>query len=181
MSEQSVYFRFFSPLKRLPPALAHRLSHVDSHARFALCATVVKDGVERIDGIARYDQVPNTDVAEVAVAVVDERQKQGIGSLLLRRLAVAAHRNGIRTFALYVLPDNQGMLGLLRKLGWAHDASAAGGVVEIRFDITDASGRLLPDLELEGDAEPEVAVEVEGSIGIPSVDVEAGASRPGAS
>src|SRR5260370_21909457 len=35
MSETSAYFRFFSPLKRLPDALAHRLAAVDSKNRSA--------------------------------------------------------------------------------------------------------------------------------------------------
>src|SRR5260370_20376554 len=69
MSERSVYFRFFSPLKRLPEALAHRLAVVDQKDRFALVATSNKPtGKERILGVARYDRVPGTDVAEVAVA-----------------------------------------------------------------------------------------------------------------
>src|SRR5579872_4343567 len=77
MSERSVYFRFFSPLKRLPDELAHRLAVVDHKDRFALLGTTHKPGgKERILGVARYDRVPNTDVAEVAVAVVDEMQRQ---------------------------------------------------------------------------------------------------------
>src|SRR2546428_13601705 len=35
MSERTVYFRFFSPLKRLPDALAHRLAVVGYHERLA--------------------------------------------------------------------------------------------------------------------------------------------------
>src|SRR5260370_565146 len=63
MSERSVYFRFFSPLKRLPDALAHRLAVVDYNDRFALVATTHKNS-ERIVGVARYDRLVGTDVAE---------------------------------------------------------------------------------------------------------------------
>ncbi len=52
MSERSVYFRFFSPLKRLPDALAHRLAVVDYNDRFALVGTTHKTS-ERIVGVAR--------------------------------------------------------------------------------------------------------------------------------
>src|SRR5437879_13368025 len=38
MSERTVYFRFFSPLRRLPDALAHRLAVVDYDDRFAVVA-----------------------------------------------------------------------------------------------------------------------------------------------
>jgi len=91
MSERTVYFRFFSPLKRLPDALAHRLAVVDYNDRFALVATTHRPGAkERIVGVARYDRAADTDVAEVAVAVVDEFQHRGLGGALLAILARVA-------------------------------------------------------------------------------------------
>jgi RimJ/RimL family protein N-acetyltransferase len=136
MSERSVYFRFFSPLKRLPDALAHRLAVVDHKDRFALVATSHRPAnKERILGVARYDRVPNTDVAEVAVAVVDEYQRRGLGGALLAILAHAAREHGIKSFTLIVLPENRQMLGLLRKMGWIHHAKLSGGVYDISFDL----------------------------------------------
>jgi RimJ/RimL family protein N-acetyltransferase len=132
MSERSVYFRFFSPLKRLPEELAHRLAQVDYEARFALVAL---DGQGRIVGVARYDRAAGTDTAEVAVAVVDDAQRHGLGGALLTLLARVAREHGIRSFMLIVLPENQSMLGLLRRLGWIHQARFSGGVYEIRFDL----------------------------------------------
>src|SRR6267142_1460327 len=79
MSERSVYFRFFSPLKRMPDALAHRLAVVDY-----------------------YDRIPNTDMAETAVAVVDEFQRRGLGSALMTILGKVARDHGIKTFTLIV-------------------------------------------------------------------------------
>jgi ribosomal protein S18 acetylase RimI-like enzyme len=136
MSERTVYFRFFSPLKRLPEALAHRLAVVDYNDRFALVATSHRPtGKERILGVARYDRVAGTDVAEVAVAVVDEFQHRGLGGALLAILARVARAHGIKTFSLIVLPENQQMLGLLRKMGWIHHAKLSGGVYDITFDL----------------------------------------------
>src|SRR5258707_2147692 len=64
MSERTVDFRFFSPLKRLPDALAHRLAAVDYNDRFALVGTTHRpDGKERIVGVARYHRLHRTDVA----------------------------------------------------------------------------------------------------------------------
>jgi ribosomal protein S18 acetylase RimI-like enzyme len=136
MSERTVYFRFFSPLKRLPDALAHRLAVVDYNDRFALVGTTHRpDGKERIVGVARYDRVHGTDVAETAVAVVDEFQRRGLGSALLTILGKVARDHAIKTFTLIVLPENQQMLGLLRKMGWIHHAKLTGGVYEISFDL----------------------------------------------
>jgi ribosomal protein S18 acetylase RimI-like enzyme len=136
MSERTVYFRFFSPLKRLPDALAHRLAVVDYNDRFAIVATTHKPGgKERIVGVARYDRAADTDVAETAVAVVDQFQRRGLGSALLTILGKVALEHRIKTFTLIVLPENQQMLGLLRKMGWIHHAKLTGGVYEISFDL----------------------------------------------
>ena len=135
MSERTVYFRFFSPLKRMPDALAHRLAVVDYNDRFALVATDKPRGKERIVGVARYDRVVNTDVAEVAVAVIDEFQRRGLGSALMTILGKVATEHGIKTFTLIVLAENQQMLGLLRKMGWIHRAKLSGGVYDISFEL----------------------------------------------
>jgi RimJ/RimL family protein N-acetyltransferase len=135
MSERTVYFRFFSPLKRMPDALAHRLAVVDYNDRFALVATDKPRNKERIVGVARYDRVVNTDVAEVAVAVIDEFQRRGLGSALMTILGKVATEHGIKTFTLIVLPENQQMLGLLRKMGWIHRAKLSGGVYDISFEL----------------------------------------------
>ncbi len=136
MSERSVYFRFFSPIKRMSDALAHRLAVVDYNDRFALVATLHRaNGKERIAGVARYDRAPGTEVAEVALAVIDEFQRRGLGAVLLAELARVACRHGIRTFTLIVLPENREMLGLLRKMGWIHQAKLTGGLYEITFDL----------------------------------------------
>jgi RimJ/RimL family protein N-acetyltransferase len=135
MSERTVYFRFFSPLKRMPDALAHRLAVVDYNDRFALVATDKHRASERIVGVARYDRVVNTDVAEVAVAVIDEFQRRGLGSALMTILGKVATEHGIKTFTLIVLPENQQMLGLLRKMGWIHRAKLSGGVYDISFEL----------------------------------------------
>ena len=138
MSERTVYFRFFSPIKRMSDAMAHRLAVVDYNDRFALVATTHKPASkERIVGVARYDRARDTDVAEVAVAVIDEFQRRGLGGILLAELAGVARRHGIKSFQLIVLPENREMLGLLRKMGWIHQAKVARGVYEISFDLPD--------------------------------------------
>ncbi|HEV2141023.1 MAG TPA: GNAT family N-acetyltransferase [Candidatus Dormibacteraeota bacterium] len=141
MSERTVYFRFFSPIKRMSDAFAHRLAVVDYHDRFAIVATTRRSHApsqkERIVGVARYDRARDTDVAEVAVAVIDEFQRRGLGGVLLAELARVARSQGIRSFQLIVLPENRQMLGLLRKMGWIHQAKLSGGVYEISFDLPD--------------------------------------------
>src|SRR5205814_4860706 len=113
MSERTVYFRFFSPIKRMSDALAHRLAVVDYKDRFALVATTHKPrSKDRIVGVARYDRARDTDMAEVAVAVIDEFQRRGLGSVLLAELARVARCHGIKPYLLIVLHSYREMLGL---------------------------------------------------------------------
>jgi len=60
-----------------------------------------------------------------------------LGGALLTILARVAREHGIKTFSLIVLPENQQMLGMLRKMGWIHHAKLAGGVYDISFDLPD--------------------------------------------
>src|SRR5438094_9693039 len=106
MSERTVYFRFFTPLKRMPDALAHRLAVVDYHDRVAIVATMNRaNGKERIVGVARYDRASATDVAETAGAGVDEVQRRGMGSALLACLAEVARQERLKTFSLIRPPE----------------------------------------------------------------------------
>lgn len=135
MSERSVYLRFLSPLKQLPQETAHHLADVDHRNRYALLAVEGAPGRERLLGVARYDRIAGTDTAEMAVAVPDDVQRQGIGAQLLSRIAEEARSQGIKRFMVLVLAENRSMLHLLRKMDWIHQARAKGGVYEITFDV----------------------------------------------
>jgi GNAT superfamily N-acetyltransferase len=69
-------------------------------------------------GIARFIRDPdNPEVAEVAIAVIDDWQRRGLGSELLTRLFERAREEGIRHFTALVADDNEGIAGLLHSLG----------------------------------------------------------------
>jgi ribosomal protein S18 acetylase RimI-like enzyme len=53
--------------------------------------------------------------AEVAFAVVDQYQGQGIGSTLMHHLATIARSSGLRELVAQVLPDNTAMLKGVRE------------------------------------------------------------------
>jgi GNAT superfamily N-acetyltransferase len=142
LSRESVYFRFFSPIRRLPSAALLRLADVDHCRREALIAL---DGDEII-GVARYDGLREADRstardAEIAVTVDDAWQRRGIGESLLRRLTVVARDRGFETFVARMLPDNRAALGLVRKL--SPEASVKFvGEYEARMPLTPSRSSL---------------------------------------
>ena len=85
-SDQTRYYRFFGPMKRLSAKELHRFTHVDHDARVAF---VVLLG-DQVIGVGRYDRYPGTDDAEVALLIEEAHQRRGLGSVLLEHLAAAA-------------------------------------------------------------------------------------------
>ena len=61
--------------------------------------------------------VEKAGTAEVAFAVVDDYQGQGIGAVLLRHLAALAREAGLKEFTAEVLPDNTPMLKVFERSG----------------------------------------------------------------
>jgi len=84
-SAESIYLRFFAPLKTLSDKDVARFTQVDYDARVALVATLHGD----IIGIARFDRLDGT-TAEVAFHISDAHQGKGVGSVLLEHLAMTA-------------------------------------------------------------------------------------------
>lgn len=68
-------------------------------------------------GVARY-AVTTPDVAEIAFAIGDELQGQGLGRTLVEALLEEGRSAGIERFTATTLADNAAALGLLRATGF---------------------------------------------------------------
>lgn len=122
LSPQSVYFRFFSPIKQLRHEMLARFTQIDYDREIALVAiqeSPQKDGEEKMLGVARVITERNGKHAEFSVLVSDHWQGQGIGAALLERcLDIAKERGELEKVWGIVLPENRQMLALGRKLGF---------------------------------------------------------------
>jgi acetyl coenzyme A synthetase (ADP forming)-like protein len=139
LSPESIYFRFFSPLPRLPERQLHRLVEVDYRDRFALVA--VLDG--EIVAVVRYDRGAESDTeseaAEVAFVVEDDQQRRGLATLMLEHLAAVARSNGIVRFTAETLPDNRAMMDVFRHAGFDVTSHFDQGVIDVSFPISPTS------------------------------------------
>ena len=75
-------------------------------------------GAEVEIGVARYAMNPDGESCEFALVVADAWQHRGIGSRLMQALMEAARARGFQTMEGEVLASNQGMLALVRDLGF---------------------------------------------------------------
>ncbi len=144
-SDQTRYYRFFGPMKRLSAKELHRFTHVDHDARVAF---VVLLG-DQVIGVGRYDRYPGNDEAEVAFLIEDAHQRRGLGSVLLEHLAAAARERGIKRFVAEVLAQNSTMVRVFHDAGYKSQRSYEDGVVHLSFPIEQTEDALAVAYERE--------------------------------
>ncbi|HWW33681.1 MAG TPA: GNAT family N-acetyltransferase [Xanthobacteraceae bacterium] len=115
-STQSIYRRFFNVRRHFSEAEISFFLNPDSVRHVALVAVAEEGGTPVIAGGGRY-VVINPGQAEVAFAVVDQFQGQGIATALLRHLSSIARKAGLQEFVAEVLPENTAMLKVFEKIG----------------------------------------------------------------
>jgi RimJ/RimL family protein N-acetyltransferase len=86
-------------------------------------------------GVAEYVRLNEFDLAEVAIAVVDQWQRRGVGQALLEALRVRALAAGVRHFEATMLRDNKGALALARHIGVCSTHGARQSLVELVLDL----------------------------------------------
>jgi GNAT superfamily N-acetyltransferase len=127
LSEQTRRRRFHGLARRLGESDLDRLTQIDHHAHEALAAIVPDTG--RIVGVARYIALRHEPTAaEVAIAVVDEWQRRGIGRRLMSGLIGRARAAGVRRLLAYVDGDNRLVLAWIARAGGVparHDGDAS--------------------------------------------------------
>jgi len=151
LSPESRYARFLAPKSQLSDDELRYLCEVDHEHHVAIGA--VRDDRDVRDpgaapvglGIARFIRLadpPNT--AEAAIAVADEIQHQGLGSLLFLRLVAAAAERGIERFRCEVLGSNAGMAKLLAQISPDRSIEVGSGVMSIEIALPNVTATQPP-------------------------------------
>ncbi len=118
LSPMSVYYRFFGPMRELPPSMLARFTQIDYDREIAMVAVTDAPEGEKMLGVARVIIEHNLKRAEFSVLVRDALHGKGIGATLLNRCLSIAQTRNIETVWGMVLSDNTKMLALGRKLGF---------------------------------------------------------------
>jgi acetyltransferase len=123
LSEQSVYWRYFYPMK-LSQRVAHerlqRICFIDYDREMALVAEREhgEAGSREIIAVGRLSKLRGREEAEFAILVSDPFQRQGLGTELLRRLLEVGREEHLSRILGYILPDNRGMQRACERLGF---------------------------------------------------------------
>ena len=113
--------RFHTAVTELSPTWLRLLAQPDAATDLALVAVAWQQGAPQIVAEARYavDRFADPAQREFALAVADGWQHQGLGRRLLRALTGEAARHGVQQLVGDVLRDNQPMLQLAAREGFA--------------------------------------------------------------
>ena len=140
-SAESRFHRFLYAKLKLTNTDLRYLTEIDGVDLFAIGALNKSgDGM----GVARFVRFGgDREVAEPAIAVLDDYQNKGLGSLLFNRLMAAARERGIKRFRGSILSSNIPMMHLLHSAAHKICFTYQGAVFEFDMPLesrTEASG-----------------------------------------
>ncbi len=143
LSAEEVRFRFMHPIKEMSVELAHDLTVLDPRHSFALAVSEPEPPGEGLVGaVVRASIDPNTEIAEFALIVARPLARQGLGTLLMRRMLDWCRRKKLRAVYGNVLADNTGMLHLADQLGFTRQhVQGEGGTVRVWLDLPQGKRR----------------------------------------
>jgi RimJ/RimL family protein N-acetyltransferase len=114
LGARSRRLRFLTAKPRLTSADLRQLTAVDHHDHVAILA--FSTAQDRPIGVARFvRERDHPESADVAVAVVDDWQDRGIGTMLTSALVRRALEVGLRRFTMVMAPHNEGAVRLLHR------------------------------------------------------------------
>jgi len=133
-SPQSLYRRFFGAKRSFSDKEVKFFMNVDFVNHVALVAVVEEHCHATIVAGGRYI-VERPGTAEIAFAVIDDYQGQGIGAALLRNLIILARDAGLNEFVAEVLPENTPMLKVFEKSALKMSTKREAGTVHVALQL----------------------------------------------
>jgi acyl-CoA hydrolase/GNAT superfamily N-acetyltransferase len=114
-SDESVYYRYFSPIKTMPHAKMQEYVNVDFSQVMSIVGLVGEVGMGHIIAEARFVKWPDRPYADVAFIVDEEYQGLGVASHLYKMLIRLAKDRRIQGFTADVLTSNKAMMKVFEK------------------------------------------------------------------
>jgi acetate---CoA ligase (ADP-forming) len=132
-SRESLWFRFFTAVSNVSRRFLESVVEIDGDERMTLLITRGEGANEQVLAVGSYARLPNRTSADIAFFVDDEFQGQGLGTLLLERLADHAYTHGIAKLVADTMIENRRMLDVFRTSGLQIKYRTDRGVVHVEF------------------------------------------------
>lgn len=135
-SPLSIFRRFLGAKRHFTEQEISYFMNADFVDHVALVALADENGRSVVIGGGRYIVMPQTARAEVAFAVVDQYQGQGIGAALLRHLVILARNAGLEEFVADVLSSNTAMLKLFENSGLSMSTTRESEILHVTVRLS---------------------------------------------
>lgn len=134
LSPESLRFRFFNSRKHFDHKELSRFAQIDYDREMAFVA--LKGNI--LAGVVRAWIDPDSIRAEFSVLVGDEFAGQRLGFILMEKMInYLTHERGVLQLIGSVLPNNQPMLKLSKRLGFSIKENGRDGFVELILNLND--------------------------------------------
>jgi acyl-CoA hydrolase/RimJ/RimL family protein N-acetyltransferase len=114
-SDESVYYRYFTPLKTMTHSKMQEYVNVDYGKVMSIVGLIGDLGKGHIVAEARYVKDPKRPYGDVAFVVDEAFQSIGIATFLYKQLMRLAKERGLQGFTADVLPANKEMMRVFEK------------------------------------------------------------------
>ena len=136
MTPEDLRFRFFDSVRQLGHLQMARLTQIDYDREMAFIASVSGvDGVNETLGVVRTVTDPDNIAAEFAILVRSDLKGQGLGRMLLSKIIDYCRRQGTREIVGEILSENEDMLRLASRLGFALEADRETGTMRATLPL----------------------------------------------
>jgi len=132
-SDESLYYRFFSTRQDLPQEFVKKFVVIDYTQQMVVLAILQTEEKEEVIAVGQYWIQEGTHTGNVAFAVRDDYQKQGVGSVLLSYLTYMGRKQGLYGFTAEVLMDNRAALRLFASMGFDIEKTWSAGVYNLKM------------------------------------------------
>jgi acetyltransferase len=119
LSHETIRTRFFSSMRDFSHEWLILFCNIDYDRHVAIVAEITENGKRKIIGVGRLIMEPDFPSGEFAILVHDRYQGKGLGYKLVERLIEIGREKGLEEIVGEALTENEKMLKLARKLGFA--------------------------------------------------------------
>jgi acetyltransferase len=136
LTPDDVRYRMFVRVRELQPSQLARFTQIDYDREMAFIATRPgPDGLPETLAVGRVVADPDNVSAEFAVTVRSDLKGHGLGRILMQKLIDYCRVRGTREIVGEALPQNNRIIGLVRKLGFEVMPAGEEGVRKFRLTL----------------------------------------------
>ena len=135
VTKEDLYYRYFSEINEFTHDDLVNMTQIDYDREMAFVAVRTTVEGNEILGVTRAISDPDNIDAEFAVLVRSDLKGMGLGRKLLEKLIAYTQNHGLQRLNGITMPNNKGMIGLARKLGFSVDIQLEDGIVSLSLQL----------------------------------------------